>query len=100
VFTIGELAHAMESLLEAVVEQRCELDRTGIGLLERGYDRLHAMVTRIADRRAIGMPEELIGAFDALAHGQSLFSGDVAPAVADRPALAPLSGPIEDLAGE
>ena len=31
---IGELGHAMESMLEAVVEQRCELDRTGIGLLE------------------------------------------------------------------
>ncbi|MGE5768646.1 MAG: Hpt domain-containing protein, partial [Bacteroidota bacterium] len=66
VFTIGELGHAMETLLEAVVEQRCELDRTGIGLLEGGFDRLHAQVTRVGDRRAIAMPNALIDAFNAL----------------------------------
>src|SRR5690606_1141869 len=33
VFTIGELRHAMESLPVAAVAQRCEPDRTGIGLL-------------------------------------------------------------------
>src|SRR5690606_4276579 len=66
VFSIGELGHAMESLLEAVVEQRCELDRTGIGLLEGGFDRLHAMVTRVGERRAVAMPHALVDAFNAL----------------------------------
>ena len=42
IMAVGELGHAMESLLEAVVEQRCELGRDGVPLLERGFDRLHA----------------------------------------------------------
>ncbi|NLD67356.1 MAG: hybrid sensor histidine kinase/response regulator, partial [Limnobacter sp.] len=98
-FTIGELGHAMESLLEAVVEQRCELDRTGIGLLEGGFDRLHAMVTRVGERRAVAMPQALVDAFNALAHGRALVSGEEvesAPAPA-RAELAPLSGPLADL---
>ena len=100
VFTIGELGHAMESMLEAVVEQRCELDRTGIGLLEGGFDRLHAMVTRVAERRAIAMPQALIDAFNALARGRPLLAQQDAPAAsapaAPRPVLAPLSTPIAE----
>ena len=100
VFTIGELGHAMESMLEAVVEQRCELDRTGIGLLEGGFDRLHRMVTRVAERRAIAMPQALIDAFNAIARGRPLLEADEAspaPApAAPRPVLAPLSMPIVD----
>ena len=102
VFTIGELGHAMESLLEAVVEQRCELDRTGIGLLEGGFDRLHALVTRVGERRAIAMPHALIDAFNALARGRELLLEDAsageAAAPQPKPELEPLSGPISDLA--
>ncbi len=104
VFAIGELGHAMETLLEAVVEQRCELDRTGIGLLERGFDRLHGMVTRVGERRAIATPQALIDDIVALAHGQPLPSSDAGARAADapkaKPVLAPLSGPIEDVASE
>src|SRR3546814_5281852 len=57
IMAVGELGHAMESLLEAVVEQRGELGRDGIPLLERGFDRLHAMVTRVGERRAIRSEE-------------------------------------------
>ena len=104
VFSIGELGHAMESLLEAVVEQRCELDRTGIGLLEGGFDRLHAMVTRVGERRAVAMPHALVDAFNALARGRALLSAeeaeaDAAPAQA-MPELAPLSGPLGDLSAD
>src|SRR3546814_2084241 len=60
IMAVGELGHAMESLLEAVVEQRGELGRDGIPLLERGFDRLHAMVTRVGERRAIDPSEALI----------------------------------------
>src|SRR3546814_752991 len=60
IMAVGELGHAMESLLEAVVEQRGKLGRAGIPLLERGFDRLHAMVTRVAERRAIDQSEALI----------------------------------------
>src|SRR5690606_35157075 len=51
VFAIGELGHSMESLLEAVSEQRFDLSRGDVPLLERGFDRLHAMVTRVGERR-------------------------------------------------
>src|SRR3546814_4333814 len=68
---VGELGHAMESLLEAVVEQRGELGRDGIPLLERGFDRLHAMVTRVGERRAIDPAEALIEEFNARALGKA-----------------------------
>ncbi|MGQ4584594.1 Hpt domain-containing protein [Lysobacter sp. F60174L2] len=72
IMAVGELGHAMESLLEAVVDQRCELGADGVPLLERGFDRLHAMITRVGDRRAIAMPERLIAEFDARSRGESL----------------------------
>ncbi|MDB6164286.1 MAG: response regulator, partial [Xanthomonadaceae bacterium] len=64
IMAVGELGHVMESLLEAVVEQRSELGRDGIPLLERGFDRLHGMLTRVAARRAIGLPVQLISEFE------------------------------------
>ncbi|MBU8975463.1 Hpt domain-containing protein [Lysobacter sp. MMG2] len=85
IMAVGELGHAMESLLEAVVENRCELGRDGVPLLERGFDRLHAMVTRVGERRAIAMPEALIAEFDARARGETTL-GHLAAAVAAAPA--------------
>ncbi|RPE75454.1 Hpt domain-containing protein [Vulcaniibacterium tengchongense] len=102
IYAVGELGHAMESLLEAVVEQRCELGRDGIPLLERGFDRLHAMVTRVGERRAIAMPSALIAEFDACARGERApqapaaepaHAAPVAPP-APPPTLKPLSPPI------
>jgi chemosensory pili system protein ChpA (sensor histidine kinase/response regulator) len=72
VMAIGELGHSMESLLEAVAEQRMQLDRQDLPLLETGFDRLHTMVTRVGDRRAVAMPEALIAAFDTRSLGQPL----------------------------
>ncbi|WP_240099859.1 Hpt domain-containing protein [Thermomonas flagellata] len=98
---IGELGHAMESLLEAVAAQRVELGADGVPLLERGFDRLHAMVTRTAARRAIGLPQALIDQFNARALGaaEPVQAPPAAAAVADvpaprRPELKPLSAPI------
>ncbi|UNK49053.1 Hpt domain-containing protein [Lysobacter sp. S4-A87] len=105
IMAVGELGHAMESLLEAVAEQRCELGRDGVPLLEHGFDRLHAMVTRVGERRAIAMPEELIAQFDARARGQAYVPAtqveDAKPATAALEApqhieLKPLSAPISD----
>ena len=96
---IGELGHAMETLLEAVVEQRQELGRDGVHLLERGIDRLHAMVTRVGNRQAIAMPQSLIDDFNALAAGETRGDADepmAARVPAPRVVLAPLSKPIDD----
>lgn len=101
IMAVGELGHAMESLLEAVVEHRSELGRDGIPLLERGFDRLHAMVTRVGERRAIAMPEQLIAEFDARAKGRTYEPSETpAPvAVAPKVELKPLSAPMDDAQG-
>ncbi len=69
---IGDLGHGIESLLEAVAAHRTELDRQDVQLLERGFDRLHQLLTLTGNHRAVAMPQDLIGAFDARTHGQRL----------------------------
>ena len=100
VFAIGELGHSMESLLEGVSEQRFDLSRGDIPLLERGFDRLHAMVTRVGERRAIGNSQALIDAFDARARGEELSARTLAAPGTRVPApvveLAPLTAPVVD----
>ena len=111
IYAVGDLGHAMESLLEAVAEGRQRLSDTGVIVLERGFDRLQGMVTRIGQRKAIALPAGLIAQVEALSKGQSLdelaagkaepdhVSAPVAaPAVAPIP-LKPLSAPI-DVLGE
>ncbi|GAB6196113.1 Hpt domain-containing protein [Lysobacter xanthus] len=94
IMAVGELGHVMESLLEAVVEHRSELGRDGVVLLERGFDRLHGMVTRVGERRAIGMPLALIAQFEARARGERL----PMPVEAEsRPMPAPMPAPVVDL---
>ncbi|MDI9238906.1 Hpt domain-containing protein [Lysobacter sp. LF1] len=99
IMAVGELGHAMESLLEAVVENRCELGRDGVPLLERGFDRLHAMVTRVGERRAIAMPDALIAEFDARSRGETtlkaIASMAAAPVVA-KPAVKPAAKPAAE----
>ncbi len=98
----GELGHAMESLLEAVAAQKVDFGTDGVPLLERGFDRLHGMITRIAARRALGMPEALIEEFNARAEQRpaavAVPAAGAGPATAARPAakieLKPLSAPM------
>ncbi|MET4727629.1 chemosensory pili system protein ChpA (sensor histidine kinase/response regulator) [Lysobacter enzymogenes] len=102
IMAVGELGHVMESLLEAVVDHRTELGRDSVALLERGFDRLHAMVTRVGQRKAIAMPTELIAMFEARSRGElTIDAGDTAAATAapvqpevDENGLKPLSAPI------
>ena len=76
---IGDLAHAMETLLEAVGEGRRVPEPLVIESLERGFDRLHEMVQRIAQHRAIAMPERAIERFEALAAGRGVAAESAAP---------------------
>ncbi|MBS0463536.1 MAG: response regulator, partial [Proteobacteria bacterium] len=66
---IGELAHAMESVLEGAADARLELGSQGLDILEQGFDRLHGMLARINSRQAVALPEHMIGVFNALARG-------------------------------
>lgn len=106
IMAVGELGHVMESLLEAVVDRRGELGQDGVPLLERGFDRLHGMVTRVGERRAIAMPHTLIAEFDARSRGETVEqalahlaeSADSAeaPVAAPKVELKPLSAPISE----
>lgn len=110
VWPIGELGHAMESLLEAIADGKRSLDARGVIVLERCFDRLHAMTTRVTERKAIVQPNGLIAQVNALALGQSL-PGAVADDAEDgtpsaavtvavdarKPKLAELSRPIDDV---
>ncbi|HEY6894332.1 MAG TPA: Hpt domain-containing protein, partial [Rhodanobacteraceae bacterium] len=67
---IGDLSHAMESLIDLVSEGRRPMDRIAVESLERGFDRLHALVQRVAQRQAIAMPTNAIARFEGLAAGE------------------------------
>ncbi|PPT91513.1 Hpt domain-containing protein [Xanthomonas theicola] len=94
---IGDLGHGIESLLEAVAAHRTELDRSDVQLLERGFDRLHQLLTLTGKHRAVAMPADLIGRFDARTHGRSL-AASVHAAAGPAPLSAPLpaDGALEE----
>jgi chemosensory pili system protein ChpA (sensor histidine kinase/response regulator) len=69
---IGDLAHATESLLETVAAGDRDLGEAGMEVLERAFDRLHGMVSRVGERRAISMPLNLLGCVEALLRGEQL----------------------------
>ena len=79
---IGDLSHAMESLIDAVSEGRRAMDRVAVESLERGFDRLHALVQRVEQRQAISMPEHAIARFEGLVAGEMPVAGAVAPTAA------------------
>ncbi|ANB16828.1 Hpt domain-containing protein [Dokdonella koreensis] len=85
---IGDLSHAMESLLETIHAGTRRMDRAAIESFERGFDRLHGLVQRVGQRQAIAMPHHAIARFEHLAAGQPL-----APATADAPAPAVPAAP-------
>jgi chemosensory pili system protein ChpA (sensor histidine kinase/response regulator) len=95
IYAVGELGHAMESLLEVVAEGRRELDQTGVVVLERAFDRLHGMVTRVGERKAIVLPANLIAQIDALAKGRTLEAGGPAPAAKPAERAAPVETALD-----
>ncbi|HKE47042.1 MAG TPA: Hpt domain-containing protein, partial [Rhodanobacteraceae bacterium] len=67
---IGDLSHAMESLIDMVSEGERPMDRVAVESLERGFDRLHSLVQRVAQRQAIAMPLNAIARFEGLVAGE------------------------------
>jgi chemosensory pili system protein ChpA (sensor histidine kinase/response regulator) len=68
---IGDLGHSIESLLEAVAANRIEITRGDVQLLERGFDRLHQLLIRTGEHRAVQMPGDLVEAFEARTAGRA-----------------------------
>jgi len=69
---VGDLTHAMEGLIEGVVGERLTLNRISVDALERGFDRLHRQVSRVAKRQAVGVPVNMIGRFEAIVAGEPI----------------------------
>ncbi|MFY1080123.1 hypothetical protein, partial [Escherichia coli] len=61
---IGDLGHSIESLLEAVAAGRTEIERRDVQLLERGFDRLHQLLTRTGAHRVVAPAQDLVEAFE------------------------------------
>ncbi|HEL3785820.1 TPA: Hpt domain-containing protein [Stenotrophomonas maltophilia] len=108
---IGDLGHSIESLLEAVAAGRTEIERRDVQLLERGFDRLHQLLTRTGDHRVVEPAQDLVDAFEvrtttdiaaaaaaaaAAANVASVAEATSAPVASPAPALldAPLSAPL------
>ncbi|MBB3227335.1 chemosensory pili system protein ChpA (sensor histidine kinase/response regulator) [Luteibacter sp. Sphag1AF] len=64
---VGDLAHAMEALLDAVAGGQRDADRAAIEATEVGFDRLHGLVQKIALNQAIAITDEDIEPFARLA---------------------------------
>ncbi|HEX7802888.1 MAG TPA: Hpt domain-containing protein [Pseudoxanthomonas sp.] len=96
---IGDLGHAIESLLEQVAAQRVELDSDSVRLLERGFDGLHGLVTKVGAHRKAPMPVDLIAEFEQRAYPRAAAVAADASGEGQAPApavvLAPLSAPID-----
>ena len=73
---IGDLGHAMESLLEGAVEHGRTLDGAMLHAVEQGFDTLHTLVQAAAARKPTMMPAALIARIEALSRGD----GDAARA--------------------
>ncbi|MBN8481776.1 MAG: Hpt domain-containing protein, partial [Xanthomonadales bacterium] len=91
---IGDLSHAMESLLDAVHDGHRNMDRPAIEALERGFDGLHGLVQRVARRQAIAMPERAIARFENFVAGETLST----PTQSDLAAAAAAARPVEPVA--
>ena len=83
---IGDLTHAMESLLDATYDGHRSMDISAVEALERSYDALHGLVQRISRREAIAMPEQMIARLENLVAGETLSeSGSPVPEVNQDP---------------
>ncbi len=91
---IGDLSHAMESLVDAISDGRLAIDRVSVESLERGFDRLHVLVQRVAQRRAIAMPTHAIARFESLVSGEVVHADDGATAATSTAAAATPTTPL------
>jgi chemosensory pili system protein ChpA (sensor histidine kinase/response regulator) len=80
---VGDLAHAMETLLEKIGDRRRPVEPIEVDSLERAFDRLHDMVERVTQNRAVATPVNAVARFNALAEGRPITG--MAEAVATPP---------------
>src|SRR5690348_4056 len=93
---VGDLGHAMETLLEKIGEGKRELSPIEVDSLERGFDRLHELVQRIQQGQSLADPVNAIERFNALAEGRPVDGSGRAPkpSVPAKPAPPPRPAPL------
>ncbi|MDF3982051.1 Hpt domain-containing protein [Luteibacter sp. PPL554] len=91
---VGDLAHAMETLLDAVAGGRGG-DRADIEAMEAGFDRLHGMVQAIAQGQPIALGDADIEPFARLAGAP--IAPDTLTAESYREERAPTPAPMREL---
>lgn len=68
---IGDLSHSMESLFEAIAEDRVSVNKTTIEVLETSFDRLHNMLEGIGEGSDIPAPNAVVMQLDGLIAGRT-----------------------------
>ncbi|WP_414497502.1 Hpt domain-containing protein [Stenotrophomonas maltophilia] len=100
---IGDLGHSIESLLEAVAAGRTEIERRDVQLLERGFDRLHQLLTRTGAHRVVEPAQDLVEAFEvrtttdiaaAAVAARAASEAEAVPAQAEGPLASPADAPL------
>jgi len=69
---VGDLAHAMETLLEKIGDRKRAVEPIEVDSLERAFDRLHDMLERVMENRAVATPVNAVERFNALAEGRPI----------------------------
>jgi chemosensory pili system protein ChpA (sensor histidine kinase/response regulator) len=100
---VGDLTHAIETLLERPVSQNTLQAGELISALEGGFDQLHLLVQRVSQGRPIEYPQAMIDRFLELSGETSVEEAVPPPAVAplrvDLPELLPEEGQDEESRG-
>ena len=92
---VGDLGHAIESLLENVAAGRTVLARGDVRLLERGFDRLHQLLIRTGQHLRIDPATALVAEFEArTANGGGDVRDDAGSVLPDEAVATPLSAPL------
>jgi chemosensory pili system protein ChpA (sensor histidine kinase/response regulator) len=73
---VGDLTHAIETLLQKPIGQDVDRDAQLIGALETGFDKLHGLVQRVGQGQGIDYPQAMIDRFLVMAGEEALVDND------------------------
>ena len=98
-FSIGELSHSLESLLQPNADQSVILTSHQMVMVEKSLDALHHMAHSVGQRQEPMLPEGLIAQLEGSeSQAEPVHTVDVSEQVAEKlQSLKALSGPIESV---
>jgi chemosensory pili system protein ChpA (sensor histidine kinase/response regulator) len=86
--SVGDLSHAIETLLEKPVHDSTKVAPL-IAALEASFDKLHALVQQVSQAEAVDYPQAMIDQLLAMA-GEKTLADDTQPGAAAMPEMKPL----------